>query len=69
MVLWFRGLLTAAWLELRGIWRTSRMALGSAGLYTAKCAMGHGADGKGETPMAKGLGSLQFHFASSAETE
>ena len=32
----------------------------AAGLYKAKCAACHGADGKGDTPMAKNLGVRDF---------
>ncbi len=32
----------------------------TAGLYKAKCAACHGAEGKGDTPMAKNLGVRDF---------
>ena len=45
------------------------LALGAAGsrtddvaaLYKAKCAVCHGADGKGDTPAGKKLGTKDFH--------
>jgi cytochrome c6 len=55
-----RGLSAAAALILAGSWSTPLAAQDSAGLYKTKCAMCHGADGKGETPMAKKLGVRNF---------
>lgn len=39
---------------------TFTVAEGAAGTYKAKCAMCHGADGKGDTPMAKKMGAHDF---------
>jgi cytochrome c6 len=35
-------------------------AQGTAGTYKAKCAMCHGADGKGDTPAGKKMGAHDF---------
>lgn len=34
----------------------------SADLYKSKCAMCHGADGKGDTPAGKKMGARDFHL-------
>jgi mono/diheme cytochrome c family protein len=39
---------------------TFTVAEGAAGTYKAKCAMCHGADGKGDTPMGKKMGLHDF---------
>jgi mono/diheme cytochrome c family protein len=39
---------------------TFSAAEGAAATYKAKCAMCHGADGKGDTPMAKKMGAHDF---------
>jgi cytochrome c6 len=55
-----RGGLAVVVLALLGLWSTSLVAQDSASLYKSKCAMCHGADGKGETAMAKRLGVRSF---------
>ena len=42
------------------LWRTALVAEDAAGLYKAKCAACHGADGKGDTAMGKKLGVRDF---------
>jgi len=42
------------------LWGTSAAADDGAATYKAKCAMCHGADGKGDTPMGKKLGLRDF---------
>ena len=42
------------------LWGTSAAADDGAAIYKAKCAMCHGADGKGDTPMGKKLGLRDF---------
>jgi cytochrome c6 len=47
----------ALWVLLAAVavWRTPLMAQDGATLYKTKCAMCHGADGKGDLPMGKKL--------------
>ena len=42
------------------LWSTALVAEDAAGLYKAKCAACHGADGKGDTAMGKKLGVRDF---------
>jgi cytochrome c6 len=49
------ALLTAA-VAAVGLWSTALAADDAAATYKAKCAMCHGADGKGETPIGKKMG-------------
>jgi cytochrome c6 len=42
------------------LWSTPAAADDGAATYKAKCAMCHGADGKGDTPMGKKLGLRDF---------
>ena len=42
------------------LWSTALVAQDAAGLYKAKCAACHGADGKGDTPMGKKMGLRDF---------
>jgi mono/diheme cytochrome c family protein len=54
---------------MRTFMMTAVLALGAAGaraqdvaaLYKAKCAVCHGADGKGDTPAGQKLGAKDFH--------
>jgi mono/diheme cytochrome c family protein len=48
--------LAAIALAAVAFWSTPLRAEDGATLYKAKCAMCHGADGKGATPMGKNLG-------------
>ncbi len=51
----------AAFLVALGlVWAASARADDAASLYKTKCAACHGADGKGNTPMAKRLGVRDF---------
>ena len=42
------------------LWSTPAAADDAAATYKAKCAMCHGADGKGETPVGKKMGIRDF---------
>ena len=42
------------------LWSTPAAAEDAAATYKAKCAMCHGADGKGETPVGKKMGVHDF---------
>jgi cytochrome c6 len=42
------------------LWGTPAAADDAAATYKSKCAMCHGADGKGDTPMGKKLGLRDF---------
>jgi cytochrome c6 len=42
------------------LWSTSAAADDAAATYKAKCAMCHGADGKGDTPVGKKMGIHDF---------
>ena len=42
------------------LWSTPAAADDAAATYKAKCAICHGADGKGDTPMGKKLGLRDF---------
>jgi len=42
------------------LWSTPAAA-DAAATYKAKCAACHGVDGKGDTPVGKGLGARDFH--------
>ena len=55
----FRGMAIAA-LACVVLWSTAAAA-DAAAAYKAKCAACHGADGKGDTPVGKGLGAHDFH--------
>jgi cytochrome c6 len=50
-----RVLLAAIALAAVASWSTPLLAQDGATLYKSKCAMCHGADGKGDTPMGKKL--------------
>jgi mono/diheme cytochrome c family protein len=62
-----KDLLRAATLTLVAIsvayWSTPVAAQDAATTYKAKCAMCHGADGKGETPAGKKMGAHDFGAA------
>ncbi len=45
------------------LWGTMAAAQDAAANYKAKCAMCHGADGKGDTPIGKKMGILDFASA------
>ena len=47
----------------------SKSAFAAAATYKAKCAMCHGADGKGDTPVGKKMGAHDFVFARGAEDD
>ena len=47
-------------LAVLSLWSTALVAQDAAGLYKAKCAACHGADGKGDTPMGKKMGLRDF---------
>jgi cytochrome c6 len=49
-----------------GLWGTTAAAQDGAANYKAKCAMCHGADGKGDTPIGKKMG---IHDFASAEVQ
>lgn len=51
-----RGMLLAMLVAGPSLWSTPAVADDAAGLYKAKCAACHGADGKGETAMGKKFG-------------
>ena len=55
-----RMLFAAAVVVAFGLSSTPASAQAAAGTYKAKCAMCHGADGKGDTPMGKRLGIHDF---------
>lgn len=42
------------------LWNTALAAQDAASLFRAKCAACHGANGKGDTPMAKKMGLRDF---------
>jgi cytochrome c6 len=46
-----------------GLWSKPVAADDAAGTYKAKCAMCHGADGKGATPVGKKMGAHDFASA------
>jgi mono/diheme cytochrome c family protein len=48
------------------LWGTTAAAQDAAANYKAKCAMCHGADGKGDTPIGKKMG---IHDFASAEVQ
>ena len=43
-----------------GLWSKPAAAQDAAATYKAKCAMCHGADGKGATPAGKSMGAHDF---------
>lgn len=53
---WLSIALAVITLAAVALWSNPLRAEDGAGLYKAKCAMCHGADGKGATPMGKNLG-------------
>lgn len=57
-----RGLLMAALAAGLALWSTPAAA-DAAATYKAKCAMCHGADGKGATPAGKSMGAHDFASA------
>jgi mono/diheme cytochrome c family protein len=61
-----RSLATLAVVSLILLAATSAFAADGAALFKSKCAMCHGADGKGETSMGK---SLKLHDFSSADVQ
>src|SRR5215470_9825396 len=56
----YRGALLALLLAAGILWAPVLRAEDAAGLYKAKCALCHGADGKGETPVGKKMGLRDF---------
>ncbi len=58
-VSWFRGLLLVVVACGLALW-SSPAAADAAANYKAKCAMCHGADGKGDTPVGKKMGVHDF---------
>ena len=54
-----RGLMLAVMMAGIAIWSVPAAA-DSAATYKAKCAMCHGADGKGDTPVGKKMGAHDF---------
>jgi cytochrome c6 len=52
----FRPLLLALLVVGTVFWGTSLSAEDAGSLYKAKCALCHGADGKGDTPVGKKMG-------------
>ena len=54
-----RGLMLAVMMAGMAIW-SAPAAADSAATYKAKCAMCHGADGKGDTPVGKKMGAHDF---------
>jgi cytochrome c6 len=61
-VAWFRGCLLAVAAFGMMVW-SNPAAADAAANYKAKCAMCHGADGKGETPVGKKMGARDFASA------
>ena len=43
-----------------GLWSSPALADDAAATYKTKCAMCHGADGKGDTPAGKKMGTRDF---------
>src|SRR5215467_1321215 len=56
----FRGAMLAALALGLGLWSRPAAAQDAAAAYKAKCAMCHGADGKGDTPAGKKMGAHDF---------
>jgi len=59
----FRGAMLAALASTVGLWSKPAVAQDVAATYKAKCAMCHGADGKGATPAGKSMGTHDFASA------
>ena len=58
-----RGMIFAAFVLAFGLWTKPVAAQDAAATYKAKCAMCHGADGKGATPAGKTMGAHDFASA------
>jgi cytochrome c6 len=56
----FRGVMLAVLAAGLALCSTSAAADDAAATYKAKCAMCHGADGKGDTPVGKKMGIRDF---------
>jgi len=56
-----RRILTLSAVLCLSVFATSSFGQSSADLYKTKCAMCHGADGKGATPMGPKIGVRDFH--------
>jgi len=56
----FRGAMITMLAAGLALWSTPAGAQDVAATYKAKCAMCHGADGKGETPAGKKMGAHDF---------
>ena len=56
----FRGAMITMLAGGLALWSTPAGAQDVAATYKAKCAMCHGADGKGETPAGKKMGAHDF---------
>jgi cytochrome c6 len=54
------SLLALIALALCGVFATPLAAQDAAGVFKSKCAMCHGADGKGDTPIGKKMGARDF---------
>jgi len=55
-----RGAMLAALALGLGLWSKPAAAQDAAATYKTKCAMCHGADGKGDTPAGKKMGAHDF---------
>ena len=56
----FRAAMLSALAVGLGLWSKPAQADDASGAYKAKCVMCHGADGKGETPAGKKMGTHDF---------
>jgi len=56
----FRAAMLSALAVGLGLWSKPAKADDASGTYKAKCVMCHGADGKGETPAGKKMGTHDF---------
>ncbi len=59
-IILFRGAMLTMLAAGLVVWSTPAAAQDVAATYKAKCAMCHGADGKGETPAGKKMGAHDF---------
>jgi cytochrome c6 len=62
-IILFRGAMLTMLAVGLVVWSTPSAAQDVAATYKAKCAMCHGADGKGETPAGKKMGAHDFASA------